>query len=229
MTRNFRMMAAVAALATTAASMTGAATFRADLKPLNAGVPGQFLNVSGTAWINYDGGSLLKVRIEAMGLAPNMEHIQHIHGIPGGNSTTPTLADDAAADNDGVIELLDGVPAYGPVILNLFDEGGAFPLTDAGGMLSFSRTYDLATAPFAAAFGPSDLFPLVDREFVIHGGFLGPVGIDAGRPVEEANGVAGYKDLLPVAAGEISAVPVPAAGLLLVAGLGAFAAFRRKA
>ncbi len=218
---------AIVALALIAGG-ANAATFKATLSPLNAGVDGSFLDVSGFAEVTRNGKDTLTVSIEAKGLAPNQRHAQHIHGVTGGDSRTPTLADDARGDGDGVIELLDGVPAYGPVILPLFDTDGMFPLVGDDGVLSFSRTYDLTTAMFNTGFAAGDLFPLAFREIVLHGGVLGAVGFDAGRAVEEADGTAGYKGFLPVAAGELAPVPLPAAGWLLLAGVGGLAGLGRR-
>lgn len=225
MRRTAKTVAITLALAM-AAGAGHAATYKAILSPLNSGVDGEFLDVSGIARVHYDGGDMLSVSIHAKGLAPNLAHAQHIHGLVGGDSRTPTLADDA--DNDGVIELFDGVPAYGPIVLSLLENATDFPTAGADGTLSFSRTYDLTNAPFGAGFGPADLFPLDFREIVLHGGFLGAVGIDAGRGVEEANGVAGYKGFLPVAAGELAPVPLPAAGWLLFAGVAGLLGFGRR-
>ncbi len=205
-----------------------AATYKADLTPLNSEVDGSFLDVSGVARVNHDGGDTLTVSIEATGLATNQRHAQHIHGLTGGDSRTPTLADDAAGDDDGVIELFDGIPAYGPVILPLVEADGMFPLVGDDGVLSFSRTYGLTTAMFNAGFADGDLFPLEFREIVLHGGVLGAIGFDARRDVEEADGTAGYKGFLPVAAGELAPVPLPAAGWLLLAGVGGLVGLRRR-
>ncbi|SEA51847.1 VPLPA-CTERM sorting domain-containing protein [Rubrimonas cliftonensis] len=223
---------ALATLTTTPAA-ANTIKFFADLAPLSGS------GVSGRADLALDTlTNALTVKISASGLAPNQLHVQHIHGLVNadgtpGDSRTPTLADDAApnGDGDGIIELLEGVPAYGPILFSLTDETGAFPMAPDGS-IGFMQTYDLAASGnFGDGFNMGDLMPLTFREIVIHGGFLGAVGIDSGRPVEEANGVAGYKTFLPVAAGEIQAVapvPLPAAAWMLIAGVAALAGLRRS-
>jgi len=197
----------------------------------------------------------LWVRIQGGGFAKNMRHLQHIHGrfdADGSprDSVTPTLADDDA-DGDGVVELLEGAPRYGGILLSLFDEDAAaagdafdgFPSAPSG-IIDFAHTYDLDTTgalnpdknmdgtaddPVTAA----DLFPLTKREIVIHGAFLEPGigGVGNEGPGDPLFDEGGYSQLVPVAAGEITRVtapiPLPAAGWALLAGLGGLGALRR--
>jgi hypothetical protein len=71
----------------------------------------------------------------------------------------------------------------------------------------------------------ADLFPLFLREYVVHGQTV-PAGV---RQDGEGNLLpAGYDATLPVAAAELSPVPLPATGLLLMGGLGFLGAIRKR-
>lgn len=173
--------------------------------------------VTGEAIIGYDADTgRITVAISAAGLEPNQVHIQHIHGFPDGtNATTPTLAQDL--DGDGFIELAEGVPTYGPVLLNLAtdhengsgsDNGHShgsiegFP-TAPDGKIWFLETYQLPRDSL-----PAD--PLLDlREIIIHGMSV-PATEGAGTG-GEVNGTVGYKLVLPVASGELAEVQTAAA------------------
>lgn len=242
----------IPALAATCAALSalpaqaGVFTYEAILNDISG------LGGSARADIVFDSmANDLWVRVQGGGFAADMLHVQHIHGRfdADGNpadSVSPTLADDA--DGDGVVELLEGLPQYGGILLSLFDEDaaamgdpfGGFP-SAPNGIIDFAFEYDLdTTGAFQAGITAADLFPLDLREIVIHGAFLNPgiggVGNEmAGNDLFD-NG--GYSNFVPVAAGDIrlvsgpdmavAPVPLPAAGWLLVAGLGGMAALRRR-
>jgi hypothetical protein len=211
----------------------------AELKDLN---PNDSSDVSGRAdlWLR---GDMLTVSVRASGLAPNQLHVQHIHGridddgVPV-DSVSPTLAG-ADSDGDGVLELIEGLPLYGPIVMSLKDDAFADPFEGFAavgddGVLAFDFIYDLrATTAFSAGFGIEQLLPLGKREIVLHGGFLDPgIGVATDRPgPEEGDGLGGYRAFLPVAAGELQAVapvPLPAAAWMLLAGIGALGAVRLR-
>lgn len=191
------------------------ALYFADITPLNnSGVHGEAILA-----LN---GDILTVKIAATGLDPafieatssNEVHPLHIHGFAEGDpdSMIPTHTDDA--DHDGFVEVAEGAHDYGPILLSLKVDG-AFP-TAPDGTFVFTETYKLPSAaipnPIAALseLGLTGDVPLDRREIVIHGltlsdgeggtndnSILPPVGLN------EADGTAGYKLALPVAAGEI--------------------------
>ena len=169
--------------------------------------------VTGEAIVGYDeDANTITVAISAAGLEPNMVHVQHIHGFTDGTEAhTPTLAQDS--DGDGFVELAEGLSTYGPILLNLttdhsngtgadngHDHSGdltGFP-TAPDGTIFFVETYQLP----AGSLTTDPMLAL--REIVIHG-LTVPAGAGAGTP-GEVDGTAGYKLVLPVASGELSAV-----------------------
>ena len=186
-------------------------TFIVDLDPLNES------GVDGTAsLVLNDAEQTLAVQISATGLEPGMVHPQHIHGRfadtaeggPGSgrpiDSVMPNLlADD---DNDGFIELLEGLDTYGPIIVPLTSPPGGevtgFPVA-TDGTIDFEQVYDLSDMEvFADGFNAEDLTPLDLREIVLHGAFV-PEGVGEGTPGEVDGGPREYLAVLPVASGEI--------------------------
>jgi hypothetical protein len=158
--------------------------------------------VTGTALVGFDEDTNeLTVTIYADGLEPGQMHAQHIHGFMAddmGNvkdAMTPTIATDD--DGDGFIELAEAVPNYGPVLLPLTNDAGNFPTPGADGMVSYTQTFELPEE----GLGADPMLSL--REIVLHGLTLDE-GDGAGPG--EADGTAGYKGNLPVAAGELEMV-----------------------
>lgn len=191
-------------------NITATDIFRADLTTLNrSGVTGHVEAAMA------DG--VLTVRIAADGLEPNQTHVAHIHGRVAEdgaalNSRVPSDAFDT--DGDSFVELVEGLPAYGPILLNLSSPQGAglegFP-TAPGGRIRSEESYDLSrTEGFAAGFDAADLVPLDLREFVVHG--LSVDGSVGAGTTGEVDGTAGYKLVLPVASGEFVAVGSNLAG-----------------
>ncbi|WP_171060468.1 calcium-binding protein [Poseidonocella sp. HB161398] len=176
----------------------------------NSGVTGDALLAVST---EEDGTRYLNISISAEGLTPDVQHAQHVHGTFNEDGTPsdarmPVTADDA--DQDGFVEVLEGLAAYGDILLPLVDGGGALPMTRADGTLDFIQSYDLGDG--ANFFSPvsgndydaDDLMPLESREIVLHGQVVG-AGFGAGTGGEIDGTQDGYVGLLPVAAGEIEA------------------------
>ena len=117
--------------------------FGADLKPLNRS------GASGHANLTKGHGKL-NVNIHSEGMAPELPHAQHIHGMAQAISECPTLAADQ--NNDGLITTAEGLPSYGPIRVSLTTRGDTspasalavsrFPVANADGDLSYSRKFD---------------------------------------------------------------------------------------
>lgn len=190
------------------------AFFAVDLSALNRS------GVEGGAFMALDTDTnTLRVVTTADGVEGGAPHPEHIHGFPDApdgsvpESTSPTLAQDDAGDGDGVIELSEGATTYGPIQLALTDPAGGsvenFPAPEGNSFVQVA-TYDLdeldAGANNADGEGATlnevlTAESLSHREVVLHGLTLdGSQGEDTEG---EADGTAGYKATLPIAAGEI--------------------------
>lgn len=110
--------------------------------------------VMGTAHVSLM-GNMLTVTINATGLEANKVHPQHIHGFMENNknSTCPTMSADT--NGDGLVDLVEGLPSYGPVLLTLTPT----PTADANGEVNYTQTFTI---------DPS-LLPLQNRAIVLHG------------------------------------------------------------
>ena len=99
-------------------------------------------------------------------------HPQHIHGFTEnkGNSNCPTPAADT--NGDGLVGLVEGLPSYGGVLLELYVPIDEFPVADANGELTYERTFTLGETEFpeeGELISESDLSPLQNRTIVLHG------------------------------------------------------------
>lgn len=147
--------------------------------------------VSGSAELTLIGDQLT-VKVNATGLEANMVHPQHIHGFAEDkrNSTCPTPAADT--NGDGLVDLVEGLPSYGGVLLELYVPIDEFPVADANGVLTYERTFTLGETEFTEEgelISESALSPLQNRTIVLHG--------------MTVNGE--YIATLPVACGQIKA------------------------
>ncbi|HYF06374.1 MAG TPA: CHRD domain-containing protein, partial [Acetobacteraceae bacterium] len=168
----------------------------------------------------------LTVHIEAEGLEPGQVHAQHIHGFPDDrDAKSPTIAQDD--DGDGFVELAEGLETYGPIQLNLtlnpedsahdhgtpgHDHTGSamFPTADANGRLRYTETFRFDSSDPNAQAIFNDIIPLEAKEIVLHGLTLrAGQGGDAPGVMDEADGTAGYKGVLPVASGELEEISAP--------------------
>lgn len=130
--------------------------------------------VSGSSLIIRNGDKLT-VRVHAEGLEPNMVHPQHIHGLDSSeNATCPPPSADT--NGDGIVDLEEGAPFYGPVLLELYVPVDDFPVADANGTISFERTFTLGETEFeeeGEVISLSELSPLENRTIVLHGMTVG--------------------------------------------------------
>jgi hypothetical protein len=183
--------------------------YSVDIKELNnSGVSAQAVLAVENYGTDDPLDDTLTVFLGATGLEPNQIHIQHIHGEDGTQAVTPPPSADT--DDDGFIELAEGLPFYGGILLNLTSPQGSgldgFP-TAPDGSIFFTQTYHLHPASgdtghdgHAAGDVINDFADLNEYEIVLHGMTVGAVG----KGTEgEVNGTAEYKLVLPVASGVI--------------------------
>jgi ElaB/YqjD/DUF883 family membrane-anchored ribosome-binding protein len=177
-------------------------------------LPANNSGVLGFAFASLEGNELT-VNVVAANATPGQVHPLHLHGFTDGRTERlPVASDDA--DGDGVGETPEGEgAAFGPVIAGLTTTGEAqrflevspdYPTADATGKIVFSQTYTLDE-------GEADDAAILDllqdrlggRVVELHGVNV-PAGLGAGTP-NEANGTAGYNPQVPVAAGQLLALP----------------------
>jgi hypothetical protein len=193
----------------------------ADISELNSS------RVEGFAFIAVDRNGpgkeddVINVLLSAENLQAGL-HIKHIHGFGDGrDAVTPTIAADRpenGGDGDGFLELAEGAPAYGPILVNLtpFDT-----FTSDGSTIVFNNSFHLPSgdASHDNAAHAGDAITTFDNldlnHFVIHG-LRVPTSVGVGTPGEV--GVTDgddYKEALPVAIGEIERVSFDQAATLL--------------
>jgi hypothetical protein len=148
-------------------------------------------------------GDQLTIRIKARGLTPNAVHAQHIHGE--GSSECPPPS---AAGADGVLNVVEGAPFYGPIVTSLTTAGDTspaaglnveiMPVADAKGRIDYRRTLTL----------PADVSQdLEDYQVVQHGVDLnGSGGYDFGPGPSELNAAFPLEATVPANCGTIDHV-----------------------
>ncbi len=157
-------------------------------------------HVTGNASIEYIRGTTYRVTVTASGLSPNLPHLAHIHGVVKAQNECP---DASAAGADGLIDTLDGLPAYGPILVTFSTSGdtsagagltlGTAPIADGNGNLFYQREITIKGNVAAN---------LADLHVVIHGEDLNEFGGYDGQPSTLAPGVP-LEAELPVACGTI--------------------------
>ncbi len=121
--------------------------YEVQLMPLNNS------GVSGMATIRVEGDKV-SVHLNASGLEMNKLHIQHIHGFKENNKKAKCPDMSADTNGDGIVELAEGLPFYGPILLDLA------PFSNApDGMIKYMQTLDMTTY----------LKPMQNNVIVIHG------------------------------------------------------------
>jgi hypothetical protein len=121
-------------------------------------------------------GNDLTVRIDGSGFFDGFPHAMHFHGEPGGDNVCGPLNpgddgfEEADADGDGFLSVVEGVPAYGPVTVSLTTEGDTSP----DSALAVDRFPTSSTLDFERTFGVSDEVAdnLSSLHIVIHGADL---------------------------------------------------------
>lgn len=110
-------------------------------------------NSQATGWTRIKAlpNNKVQVKVEAWGLAPNLPHAMHFHGIDGPAMDMACPGPAADANGDGLVNTLEGLPFYGSILTSLTTTGdtspasalalGRFPVADASGHLSYSRTF----------------------------------------------------------------------------------------
>ena len=153
---------------------------RANLNQLNGS------GVSGTATAVVRNQMIRHIEVHATGLTPDAPHAQHIHYGNDALNECPTLALDT--NGDGRINTVEGVPAYGPVVVSLNTTGDTTPASflavsrfpvSVDGRLDYSRDNieftDVAGTGYPGAGGVGTAMQIADsiREgegvLVIHG------------------------------------------------------------
>jgi hypothetical protein len=156
--------------------------YEANLHPLNATEQQQFgpLGVAhGKAHFSVRNGQFT-ASVDAEGAQVGMIHPQHIHSAA---KCPPVTAD---VNHDGIVDVIEGVPFYGPILVPLDDDlasqaGGSFPTASgARGLLRYTSSASFSA--FLADLNAADPDPtdaviklggaplaLESRHVVLHG------------------------------------------------------------
>ncbi|ROR67191.1 hypothetical protein [Agrococcus jenensis] len=173
-------MGAAPAMASAGQGAGKTVTLHATLTALNGS------GASGTATAVVRNQQIRHIEVHAEGLSPDAPHAQHIHYGEQAMNECPTLALDSNAD--GRINTLEGVPAYGPVVVSLNTTGdttpasfldvGRFPVSEDGSY-HYSRDHieftDVAGTGYPGADGTGTARQIADAiragegVLVIHG------------------------------------------------------------
>jgi len=157
--------------------------------------------VKGDASLELISGTTYLITVNAKGLSPNLRHLAHIHGVLTAQNECPGPE---AAGVDGLIDTVDGLPAYGPVVVTFSTSGdtsaavafnlGTAPVSDDKGRLFYQREI---TIPADVAANLSNL------HIVIHGEDLNDSGSYDGTVSSLGMGIP-LEAELPVACGTIN-------------------------
>jgi hypothetical protein len=130
--KNIRLVLGASAIALVAVSLgavpasahvpkpvRGNVVLTANLTALNGS------GASGKAIAVVRGETIRAIGIRAKGLTPDAPHAQHIHYGEQAQNECPTLELDS--NGDGRLNTVEGVPAYGPVVVSLNTSGDTTP------------------------------------------------------------------------------------------------------
>ena len=185
--------------------------FKADLAPVGNNPPAE-----GKATLVRKGEEL-RVVLTTRGVSPDLPHAMHIHGDLQAANECPGPE---AAGADGLIDTLDGLPAYGPIQVTFTTSGNSAgglgpdaldlsraPVANRGGIVHYNREIDLNGPGIDGAVDEK----LEDLHIVVHGEDLNGngeydfvPGTSSLSPLVGAN--VPLEAELPVACGPISAV-----------------------
>lgn len=109
----------------------------------------------GTTKITALPNGKIQVKVTADGLAPGLPHAMHLHGFD--NAADLGCPGPGAAGSDGLVNVVEGVPFYGGILASLTTSGDTsaensalaldrFPVADASGRITYTRTFDSALA-----------------------------------------------------------------------------------
>ena len=145
----------------------------AHLHPMNAKITG--MQATGEARFTVNGDSLT-ISVNVKGSAPGITHWQHFHGFKD-NRDAACATQQADANRDGIIDLIETEPASGTTMVPFIDDPvsmnvaeGTYPKASADGTYEYRRTVSLKalSAAFSKAFDGSKL-DLDRRVVLIHG------------------------------------------------------------
>ena len=145
----------------------------AHLHPMNAKITK--LQTTGEARFTVKGDSL-SISVKVKGAAPGITHWQHFHGFKD-NRDAACATQEADANRDGIIDLIETEPASGTTMVPFIDDPvsmnvaeGTYPKASAAGAYEYRRTVSLKalSAAFSKAFDGSKL-DLDRRVVLIHG------------------------------------------------------------
>jgi len=164
----------------------------ATLSPLNG------TNTMGTATAVVRNQLIRDIAVDVTGATPDAAHAQHIHYGDDARNECPTagLDDD---NGDGLVDTIEGVPAYGPVVVSLTTTGDTSPASvvdvtrypvSTGGSYHYSRSKieftDVAGTGYTGGGGTAKQIADAIRDgegvVVIHGADLNGNGTYDGVP-----------------------------------------------
>jgi hypothetical protein len=125
---------------------SGSVVYRARLRPMNQSA--NEMRPSGVAVVTTTSDSMI-IEVQMRGVAPEIMHMQHIHGFVNGmQASCPTEAQDA--NYDGIVDLIETenvsgitlIPFHGnPASLELLS--GTYPVADNKGEYSYRQAVPL--------------------------------------------------------------------------------------
>lgn len=198
------LLVALGATAAMAQSGKGAERYRAQLNAVpHLPTADGNSNASGTVKLVRK-GRRVSVLVKAMGLSPRLPHAMHIHGKKAAGEIATCPGADRRDDlvDDGLIETVEGIDDYGPVLVSFTTRGDTsadstlalnrFPVARKNGTFTYTRRIRV----------PANLAGRLDElHVVIHGQDIDGNGKYEGRTTALGAPLEGE---LPVACGQIN-------------------------